>query len=358
MPARASQFVAAAWIVVSALVAGPAVAAERPSVETLFTRERDVLIGPKIDRFDYQSFDASTGRLFIAEMSVGKLLVFDTNNNTIAAELDGFPKITGVLAVPELRKVYVSVPGSGIRPSLSVALGMVGIGKGDGQVAILDSRSLRELARLPAGVFPDGLAYDPDHRKIFVTDEFGKSLTVIDGVTDQTVARIDVGGQVGNVQYDEATKRVYAPVQSTDELVAVDPASYQVVARYKLTGGKHPHGLAIAPGAAVGFVACDEDDRLLAVALDTGRIQSRLSIAHDPDVLALDAASHRLYVAGESGELSILDIENAAAPKLIATLAAGDGAHTVAVDPQTHRVFLPLRDVGGNAVLRILRPRA
>jgi DNA-binding beta-propeller fold protein YncE len=357
MSTRASQALAAVWLVVSALIAGRAAAAERPAVESLFTRERDVVIGPKLDRFDYQSLDASTGRLFVAEMSAGKLLVFDTNTATVAAELDGFPKITGVLAVPELSKVYASVPGSGIGRSLSVGLGVLGIGKGDGQVAILDSRTLHEVARVPAGVFPDGIAYDPGNRKIFVTDEFGKALTVIDGATDRAVARIDLGGQVGNVQYDPVTRRVYAPVQSTNELVAVDPASYQVVARYKLSGGKHPHGLAIAPGAAVGFVACDEDDRLLVVALDTGRVHTRYSIAHDPDVLAIDPARNRLYVAGESGELSILDIENAAAPKLIATVAAGDGAHTVAADPRTHRLFLPLRDVGGNAVLRILLPR-
>jgi hypothetical protein len=31
-------------------------------------------------------------------------------------------------------------------------------------------------------------------------------------------------------------------------------------------------------------------------------------------------------------------------------------AHTVAVDPRTHRVYLPLENVGGRPVLRILTP--
>jgi hypothetical protein len=33
------------------------------------------------------------------------------------------------------------------------------------------------------------------------------------------------------------------------------------------------------------------------------------------------------------------------------------GAHSVAVDQATHRVFFPLQDVGGHPVLRVMQPR-
>ena len=33
------------------------------------------------------------------------------------------------------------------------------------------------------------------------------------------------------------------------------------------------------------------------------------------------------------------------------------GAHAVAVDPATHRVFFPLASVDGRPVLRVMRPR-
>ena len=32
-------------------------------------------------------------------------------------------------------------------------------------------------------------------------------------------------------------------------------------------------------------------------------------------------------------------------------------AHTVAVDPTTHRVYFPLANVGGRPVLRVMAPR-
>jgi DNA-binding beta-propeller fold protein YncE len=333
-----------------------AFAGDSTSVEKMFVHERDVSAGPKIDRFDYQTIDPSTGHLFVAGMSIGKLLVFDVRTNKLLAELPGYPKVTGVLAVPELHKIYASVPGDGVGALLSVASGMAGIGNGSGQVVILDSRTLHEIARVPGGVFPNGIAYDPDDRKIFVTDEYGKGLTVIDGDADRTIARVDLPGLVGNVQYDTVTKQIYAAVKTTNELVAINPRSHAVTARYRLEGGRHPHGLAIAPGAAIGFVACDGNDRLLVVALRTGRILKNIPIAHDPDVLAIDTVLHHLYIATEPGDLSVLDITNAAAPTTIATFPVADNAHSVGVDPSSHRVFLPLRNVDGRAVLRIFQP--
>jgi DNA-binding beta-propeller fold protein YncE len=234
---------------------------------------------------------------------------------------------------------------------------MAGMSKGSGAVAILDSASLKEIARLPAGVFPDGIAYDPKDRRVFISDEMGGGLTVIGADDDKPIGRVDTGGEVGNVQYDPVSRHVYVPVQSHDELIAVDPAALKVVTRYKLSGCKHPHGLRIADGTAIGYVACDGNDRMLAVDLASGRITADLAIGRDPDVLAADPGLKRLYIASESGKLSVIDTRDAAKPVSLGDVMVEANAHSVAVDPTTHHLFLPLRDLGGKAVMRILTPR-
>ncbi len=157
-----------AWAAAFVLFATQAAAAP-PQLGTLFAKVADVPLGAKTSRFDYQSLDPSTGRMVVSKMGSGKLLVFDARSLSIVSELDGFPKVTGVLVVPELRKIYASVPGAGLGASLSVALGMTGMTKGSGAVAILDSASLKEIARLPSGVFPDGIAFDPRERRVFIS---------------------------------------------------------------------------------------------------------------------------------------------------------------------------------------------
>ena len=331
--------------------------AEPPSLGALFTLVGDFPVGAATHRTDYQSIDPEAHRLYIAKMGEGKLLVYDLVQNRLVREIAGLPKITGVLAVPQLHRVYASVPGSGIAASFRVGLGMLGLASGTGMVAIFDSESLKEVARLPSGVFPDGIAYDPLKQRIFVSDELGSAVTVIDARSDRLLARIKMPGEVGNVQYDPKTEKIFAPLQARNALAVIDPAKSTLVAQIALAGCDHPHGLAIAPGAAIGYVACDGNDILFVVNLETARVIGSRPVVHDPDVLAIDPELKRLYVASESGNMSTFGTTKAESPVALGNVFVGDEAHAVAVDPSSHWLYFGLANVGGKSVLRVLAPR-
>jgi DNA-binding beta-propeller fold protein YncE len=324
----------------------------------LFSLVGDFPLGRASNRVDYQSVDPDAKRLYVSMMGAGKLLVFDVAGNKPLRQLDGFPKITGVLVVPELHRVYASVPGAGLGSSVMVGLGVLGLSSGHGAVAVVDTDSLKVIARLPGGVFPDGIAFDPKDRRIFVSDELGSALSVIDADANRFVARIPAGGEVGNVRYEPRTSRIYAPVQTKNELAVFDSKKNVRLTAYPLAGCKHPHGLAIAPDAAIGYVACDENDVLLTVDLTTGKVLSHLPVAHDPDVLAIDVSAKRLYVAGESGNLSTYSIAAPASPVALGDTFVGADAHSVTVDPASHRLYFPIADLDGHSVMRVLTPKA
>src|SRR5882724_4486196 len=61
-------------------------------------------------RFDYQSFDPESKRLYFSHMGDGELLIVSTETRELVGRLSGFPRATGVLVVPELEKVFISVP--------------------------------------------------------------------------------------------------------------------------------------------------------------------------------------------------------------------------------------------------------
>lgn len=357
MKSLAVVLIAAPFLLVGPVGTGKAAEATKP-LASLFSVVGDFPLGARTSRTDYESIDAPARRLYLSGMGAGQVLVFDVEKNTLVARLDGFPKVTGVLAVPELHKVYASVPGAGLVPSLFVGLGMAGLSSGHGAVAVRDTRTLKEVARVPGGVFPDGITYDAQDQKIFVSDELGSALTVIDALADKPVARIKTGGEVGNVRYDAHSRNIYVPDQSHDELLVIDPERQTVLRRFALRGGDHPHGLIVSPRAAIGYAACDGNDRLLTVDLATGHVLSNLPVAHDPDVLSIDPGNNRLYVASESGGLSTYNIAAAASPVPLGDVFVGKDAHTVAVDPISHRLYLSLADNGhGQSVLRVLQPK-
>ena len=67
--------------------------------------------GPAV-RFDYQSLDVEHGRLYISHMNANQLVVFDIRKRQVVANLDGFSRVHGVIAVPEIGRVYASVTGN------------------------------------------------------------------------------------------------------------------------------------------------------------------------------------------------------------------------------------------------------
>lgn len=287
-------------------------------------------------RFDYQSLDPTTGRLYLSHMGDGKLVVFDTRRNKPVTSLAGFPGVTGVLAMPALKEVYASVTGNH-------------------EIAVVNTQTLSVEKRIADGRFPDGIAYAPETQKIFVSDEMGCVETVIDTKTNQRVETIPMRGEVGNTQYDPISKRIYACVQTENELVSIDPATDKIEARFFLKGGRHPHGLYIDAERAKAYIACDGNNRLLVFDLKSHAIEQDLPAGEDPDVLAFDPGLKILYVACESGEVSIFKVVNGTL-KDLGNFDIGPNSHSVAVDPRTHRVFFPLKNLNGRPVLRIMLP--
>lgn len=73
-------------------------------------------------------------------------------------------------------------------------------------------------------------------------------------------------------------------------------------------------------------------------------------------MLAFDPTRRWLYVAAESGVLTMLDV-SAPAGRVIGRDRVGDNAHVVATDPGTGEVFLPIRrGAGGHPQLLVMAP--
>jgi len=296
----------------------------------------DVPLSGGTARFDYQSLDSTNGRLYIAHLGADSLVVFDINKQTPIGDVKDLKRVHGVLVVPELHRVYASATGTN-------------------ELAVIDDQSLNLVARVPAGDYPDGIAYASKVRKLYVSDLHGKTDTVIDAQTNQRLTTIALGGGAGNSQYDSASDRIFVTVDGREELAEIDPKADQVVARYPLTGCKGSHGLLIDSERRLAFAACEDNSKLIVFDLETKKTTATLSVGADPDVLAFDPALRRLYVSAESGVISIFDERDRGLQKIGEGFFAAN-AHSVAVDPNTHRVFFPLANVNGKPVLRIAVP--
>src|SRR5438046_1932923 len=296
----------------------------------------DVPLPGSASRFDYQSLAPASGRLFISHMGAGQLVVFDLRAGRVIANLDGFATVTGVLAVPVEHRAYASATG-------------------DHAVVVVNDSTFQIEARVPGPRFPDGIAYAPAERRVFVSDESGRRDFVIDAVTNTVVAQIELGGEAGNTQYDAGSHCVIVAVQTANQLAVIDPATATIVRRITLDQAvRYPHGVFVDASHRLAFIAGQDSGTLGVLDLRTLQLRQVLTIGSDPDVLAFEPTLGQLTVAAESGVVAVFE-ERA---ETLAELGwyRAPGAHSVAVDPGTHRVYLPLANIGGHPLLRVLTP--
>ncbi len=296
----------------------------------------DIALPGNATRLDYQSLDARRHLLFVAHLGDSTVDVIDTKARRVVATVPAVSKVHGVLVVPSLNTAYASATGTN-------------------EVVAIDENTFRITARMPGGIYPDGIAFDPTSKRLFVSDERGGTDDVIDAHRNVKIATIVLGGKVGNTQYDAASHHVFVNAQGIGQLVEIDPTTNGIVRRMPLHGCDGNHGLLIDAHNARAFIVCEDNATLLALDMHKMRVIGRWSIGGSPDVLALDDRRHILYIAAESGIVSMFSDG-----KSVSRISQGflaPAAHTVSVDPVTGLSYWPLENINGAPLLRVMEKR-
>lgn len=296
----------------------------------------DIPLTGGANRLDYQSIDENTHRLYISHLGSRLVHVFDLQKQKIIADIPLPGEPYGILAVPSVKKVFVSLGDKNV-------------------VEVIDERTNTLIATVSTGETPDGITYNGRTKHIFVSDENGGTVTVINALTNTYISDISVGHNVGNTHADETQNIIYSVAGDEDALVAINPEKNKVIQKFELPGCSHPHGFLIDPDTRYAFITCDENNVMVVFDLDSKKIVLTDTVGEQPDVLAYDSGLHRLYITSENGVMTIFTVKKGAVKKVSQGFIASH-AHTVAVDSRSHLLYLPLENDGGRPRLRVLQP--
>jgi YVTN family beta-propeller protein len=315
-----------------ALAAGCA-APKHSSVPGLpLTKVSDVQLPGSANRFDYQEIDSAEQHLVVAHMNAGEVLILNLADGSVAARLTGIPTARGV----------------------AIGGGRIYVTSSPNHVVLIDAQALTVISTVTSGSSPDGIAFDPEHSIVGVSDQGDGAISLIEGSGDGARTAIALGTETGNVTYDLSRHVFWITVVRPlgGQLTSVDPTTKQVVQSIDLPGCSGAHGLRIHPDGQSALIACEDNDKVARVDLGGSHAITISDSGSGPDVLSIDPGLKWLYVAAESGDLKVFDIGKSGLDT-IDSEHPGDNSHTVAVDPATHRVFFPLQ---GGPSLRIMKP--
>ena len=267
---------------------------------------------------DFIRFDTAGNRLLLGHTGNKSFDVFD-----IAA-----------------RKLLKSVPTSTAQDAATDVKGgrYFVSGNDPSRMVIVDSKTLEITGAVPTAADTDLIGFNPVTGLVYECNDTAGEVWVIDPNAKKIVTTIKVaGGGMEDLAFDADCKHLYQAAKKNATIAVIDPAKNTVTDTWSLAPNTGPHGIAVVPDNDGLLAACA--GKLVLVNRTNGKIIGTADIAGKVDEMAYDPALHRAYCASRQGKISVVAV---AADKLTALgdVADATGAGNIAVDPNTHTVWI------------------
>jgi len=276
--------------------------------------------------FDHAAVHRELGRLYVAHTANDAVDIIDLDKGRYVDSIVGLTGVAGALVSEAWDLVFTS-------------------NRGEDTIAILDARHPHSLVKVPVGLRPNGLAFDPVRRTLLVAnvgdpaDPASHSLSIVDTYRAVLRASIPVAGRTRWTVFDPTADRFFVNIADPPSIVVLeggDPTRVSATIEIPAAG---PHGLEIDEASRL-YCACDAG-HLVVLAPPAYKAVADLPLAGSPDVIFLDRAVHHLYVAiGDPGLIEVFDVDLL---ERVDAVPTERGTHTIGLDPDRHRVyaFLP-----------------
>lgn len=310
--------------------------------------------------YDGSYVDVKRRLYYLGDRTTKGLDFIDIVTGKVTAQLQGI--FIGQIFAGEKLNNNVSGPN---------ALEMVGanelwVGDGDSTIKVIDLNRRTVLATIPTGgkARTDFVVYDPDHGVVLATNKNDAPpfVSFVDPQSYKVIGKLDIKAkQVDAVVYDPVQKRFLMSVGASaenphGEVAAIDPVRRAVVARYP-TAECFPAGLALGPSGHL-LVGCSDDAiaagfkaKTIVMDANSGKILRTISQVGGSNYVAYNSGDQRFYLGARdmtvdgtrnTKKMPVLGIIDAMSMDFIENVDAAPNCKSVAVDPVSNRVFMPL----------------
>ena len=267
--------------------------------------------------WDYLTFDPAGHRLFISRGT--RVMVVDVAAGQLTAEVVNTPGVHGIALVPDAGQGYTS-------------------NGRENTVAVFDLKDLHEIARIKVGENPDAIAYDPSSKRIFTFNGKSHDTTAIDVATGKIAGTIPLGGKP-EFSVSDGQGHMYVNNEDKSEIIEFDPQALKVTHTWKITGCESPSGLAMDKKNRRLFAGCD-NKKMAVMNADTGAVITTLPIGDGVDANAFDPETMLAFSSNGEGNLTVVHEDSPNKFTVVETVPTAKGARTMALDPETHKVYV------------------
>ena len=248
-------------------------------------------------------------------------MVLSSDTGQVIGDIANTPGVHSVALAPELGRGFTSNGGSN-------------------SVTIFDLKSLHSITTIHVpGTNPDGLAFDPKSQLLFVMNRGSQSIDAIrstDGTLVSTIALVDNPASA----VADGQGRLYVVLADPAEIAVIDTVKISLLERIPLAPCIEPRGVALNLKTHRLFAGCS-NGLLVVVDPSSRRIVGKVQIDENAGDVALDAVAQFVFTASARGTLSVVRENFPDKYAVIDTIRTARGSSSVAVDVESHKVFIP-----------------
>jgi DNA-binding beta-propeller fold protein YncE len=274
--------------------------------------------------WDYLSVDSKNQMLYVSHSTQVEVLSSRTHVRT--GTISNLQGVHGVIAV--------SSAGRGITTN----------GRSN-TATIFDLKTLKPLVELPTGKNPDALLYDKFSKRVFIFNHSDVTATAIDIENGKVVGTVDLGGTALEAGASDEEGTIFVNLEDASEMVSFDAKTLVVKNRWKLFPCEEPTGLAIDRKNNRLFSVCHSGIMMI-VDSKNGTIISQLPIGQRVDGVVFDPKLKMAFSSNGEGSITVVQEVSANEFRVLETIATARGARTIALDPNTHHLFVSTAQFG------------
>jgi len=186
------------------------------------------------------------------------------------------------------------------------------------------------LANVPTGHDPIAVALNPVTNKIYVANQGSNSVTVIDGVTNNTTT-VSTGASPCALAVNPATNKIYVANENSATVTVIDGATNHTSS---VSTGIAPIAIGVNPVSNKIYVANYSSNTVTVI--DGSNHTSTINVGRHPAGVAVNSATNKIFVS-DSGANDVAVIDGAT--NAVTTVAVGAGPQAIAVNSLTNQIY-------------------
>ncbi len=277
--------------------------------------------------WDYLTMDSAARRLYVSHAT--KVIVIDVDKGEIVGEIPGTNGVHGIALAPELNRGFTS-------------------NGRDATATIFDLKTLKVIGSAKTGRNPDAIIYDPATRRVFAFNRSAAtdaSATVIDAASGEVAGTIPLGGRPEFAVAD-GKGQIFVNLDDKSEIVVIDSRKLTITQRWPLAPGTGPSGLAIDTKNRRLFSVCGDNQKMIVMNADNGKVITVLPIGKGTDAASFDPGTGLAFSSNGEGTLTVVHEDSPDKFSVVENAKTQQGARTMAVDLKTHNIYLASAEFG------------